>query len=286
MKNMRVVALGVLLALRIMAGNAADVARAIRENSFDRDECYRVRDLTLQKEDVRIYLTEGYLIFSKPVAGRRIAAVFSSDVDGGDGEVMLLPPDRAERRSLAGYTDSPNLNEHIKHGVFLFTGDDYEQLKEQMARTPGNKKAPEMGPLLDEQWSPTLRNLGTSYQNRLTLDLVGGPAWKPGLFAALMNGKRLGNFDLIYDPDSPEQILMGQIMTRENRVYFDTWASFPSKSARQNPRSYGRELELRDYRIEVTINPDFSMDVVSRVKVKAVSGDAAAAPFDIAVQMA
>src|SRR5438876_8902777 len=104
---MRAVALGMLLAVRLMAGAAADVARAIRENSFDHDECYRVRDLTLVKEDVRIYLTEGHLIFSKPVAGRRIAAVFAADVDGGDAEVMVLPPDRAERRSLAAYTDSP-----------------------------------------------------------------------------------------------------------------------------------------------------------------------------------
>src|SRR5438874_8314563 len=160
MRDMRVVALGVLLTLRLLAASAADVARAIRENSFDRDECYRVRDLMVQKEDVRIYLTEGYLIFSKPVAGRRIAAVFSADVDGGDGEVMLLPPDRAERRSLSLYTDSPNLNEHIKAAVFLFTGDVYEDLKKQMAANPGNRKAPEMGPVLDDQWSSVLRNLG------------------------------------------------------------------------------------------------------------------------------
>src|SRR5438874_3174194 len=96
----------------LTAGTAADIARAIRENSFDREECYRVRDLTLQKEDLRIYLTEGHLIFSKPVAGRRMAAVFTADMEGGDGEVILLPPDRAERRSLASYIDSPNLDEH------------------------------------------------------------------------------------------------------------------------------------------------------------------------------
>src|SRR5262245_19972500 len=145
---MRLLLLWVLLASDLFAGTAADVARAIRENGFDRDECYRVRDLVLQKEDIRIYLTQGHLIFSRPVAGRRIAAVFSSDVDGGDAEVMLLPPDRAERRSLSAYTDSPNLNEHIKSAVFLFTGDVYEQLKAQMAQNPANKKAPEMGPLL------------------------------------------------------------------------------------------------------------------------------------------
>src|SRR5262245_48914694 len=103
-----------LLAVPALAGPAADLARAIRENSFDRDECYRVRDLTVVKEDIRIYLTDGHLIFSKPVAGRRIAAVFTADVEGGDGEVLLLPPDRAERRSLAVYTNSPNLDEHFR----------------------------------------------------------------------------------------------------------------------------------------------------------------------------
>ena len=99
-----------LLPFHVFGGTAADVARAVRENSFDRDECYRVRDLTFLKEDIRVYLTDGYLIFSKPVAGRRTAAVFSTEVEGGDGEVILLPPDRAERRSLAAFIDAPNLD--------------------------------------------------------------------------------------------------------------------------------------------------------------------------------
>ena len=106
----------------LRAGAAADVARSLHDLSFDRSECYRVRDLTIFKQDLKIYLTDGHLIFSKPVAGRRIAAVFSNDVDSGDGEVMLLPPDRAERASLASYINSPNLDEHFRAAVFLFTG--------------------------------------------------------------------------------------------------------------------------------------------------------------------
>src|SRR5215468_7676284 len=106
---LRLVALLLLLALPATAGTAADIARAIRENSFDRDECYRVRDITLVKDDIRIYLTDGHIIFSKPVAGRRTAAVFAADVEGGDAEVIVMPPDRAERTSLARYIESPNL---------------------------------------------------------------------------------------------------------------------------------------------------------------------------------
>src|SRR3954451_19379562 len=92
-----VLLLALTLRLPAPGATAADIARAIRENSFDRDECYRVRDLTLIKEDIRLYFTDGHLIFSKPVAGRRIAAIFAADVEGGDGEIILLPPDRGER---------------------------------------------------------------------------------------------------------------------------------------------------------------------------------------------
>jgi hypothetical protein len=284
-EDMRFAALGLLCAAQLCAATAGDTAKAIRENSFDREECYRVRDLSIIQDDIRIYLTDGYLIFSKPVAGRRIAAVFTTDVDGGDGEVILFPPDRAERRSLAAYTSAPNLNEHISAAVFLFTGDVYQKLMSQMGSNPANRKSPEMGPVLDDQWTPVLRNLGASYQSRLTLDLVGGTAWKQGLLAALMTGTHLGNFDLVYDPDNPEEIAVGKVSFRENRAYFDTWASFPARSSRLKPQPSAKEMDLRDYRIEATVNPDLSMKVVTRVKVKANTDGIAVAPFDIASQM-
>jgi hypothetical protein len=279
-------ALALLARLPLVAGTAADVARAIRENSFDRDECYRVRDLTLVKEDIRVYLTAGYLIFSKPVAGRPIAALFVADADGGDGEVMLLPPDRAERRSLATFIDSPNLDEHFRGAVFLFTGDVYDALKKQLPDNPANKKVPELGVLLDEQWTSALRNLGASYQTRLTLDLLGWPASRPGLLTAFFQGIKLGNFDVVFDPNSPEQILAGQLTTRDDRLYFDTWTSFAARSSRLHPAPRKPELLLRDYRIQAVVGEDLSLSVVTRVKVTAAAGGLPVTPFEIAPEMA
>ncbi|MCX6629784.1 MAG: M1 family aminopeptidase [Candidatus Solibacter sp.] len=278
-------ALALLLPFPVFGGTAADIARAVRENSFDREECYRVRDLTIVREDIRVYLTDGYLIFSKPVAGRRMAAVFSADVEGGDGEVILLPPDRAERRSLAAFIDAPNLDEHIRAAVLLFTGDVYDQLMNQMANNPANRKAPEMAPVLDEQWSPVLRNLGTSYQVRLTLDLMGGPERANRLFAGMFRSTKLGNFDLVYDPDNIEQIMAGQLSTRENRLYFDTWTSFPARSSRKNPTGLVRDPLLSDYRIDATVAPDLTLNVISRVKVRVTAASLALAPFEIAREM-
>ncbi|MCU1238804.1 MAG: peptidase rane alanine aminopeptidase, partial [Candidatus Solibacter sp.] len=275
--------LAFLLPLRIFGSTAADIARAVRENSFDRDECYRVRDLTFVKEDIRLYLTEGHLIFSKPIAGRRVAAIFSADVEGGDGEVILFPPDRAERRSLSAFVDAPNLDEHFRAVVLLFTGDVYEQLKQQIAANSGNRKSPEVAPLLDQKWSPVLRNLGTSYQVRLTLDLLGAPA-RGGLLAALFSSSKLGNFDIVYDPDNAEQIMAGQVNNRENRLYFDTWTSFPSRSSRKDPKPVLRDAEMQDYRIDATVTPELSLNVVTRVKVR-VRTPLPVLNFDIAREM-
>jgi hypothetical protein len=278
-------ALAFLLPLRVHGGTAADIARAVRENSFDRDQCYRVRDLTVVKEDIKVYLTNGYLIFSQPVAGRRVAAVFSTDVEGGDGEVILLPPDRAERRSLATFIEAPNLDEHIRAAVLLFTGDVYERLMSQIAANPANRKAPEMAPLLDEQWGGVLRNLGTSYQVRLTLDLMVGPAHAEGLFAGMFRGTNLGAFDLLYDPDNAEQIMAGQLSTRNNRLFFDTWTSFPARSARQHPTPLVHDPQLADYRIDATVAPDLTLSAISRIKVGVKAASLAAVPFDIARDM-
>src|SRR5579871_4260142 len=145
------------------AGATADLARSLTGNSLDPAECYRVRDLTLVREDARFYFTDGYLIFGKPVAGRRVNAVFTADVAGGDGEVLMIAPVRSERKSLASFINSPNLDEHFTSAVLLFTDDTYGELSAQIRQDSSNRKSPERGVLMAEQWSSTARNLSESF---------------------------------------------------------------------------------------------------------------------------
>jgi hypothetical protein len=58
------------------AATPAELLHDIQENALDPTACYRVRDLSFAKEDVRVYLNEGYLIFTKPVDGRRTGVFF------------------------------------------------------------------------------------------------------------------------------------------------------------------------------------------------------------------
>ena len=114
----RIVALyGALACAAAAAPSALEVSRSLREAGLDPEECYRVRDLSLHREDIRLYFTDGYLMFGKPVAGARFSAVFTADIEGGEAEVILLPPRASERASLAKFTGSPNLNERFRNAV-------------------------------------------------------------------------------------------------------------------------------------------------------------------------
>ena len=236
--------LGCLLgaATGLLGASAAETAAALREASFDGARCYRVRDLSLIREDVKLFLTDGYLILAKPVAGSPVAAFFSAETEQGDGEVLLVPPTASERASLARFTQAPTLNEHFRGALLLFTDGTGAEIEAYLAeRQP--KPAPEMGALLAQQWTPVLRNLTVSFETRLLEDLAGEAAREQGLFFAALAQTKLGSFDVIYDPQAREEVTVGHLTSRDNRSFYDIWTSFPGRRTRQGRRK-GSELDF------------------------------------------
>lgn len=244
---------------------ASDLAREIRETALDSGECYRVRELALPKDEGRLFFTDGYLIFAKSIAGARTAAVFTADVEGGDAEILVLPPNRGERRSLASYTGSPNLDEHFSAAVLIFSDDTYEKLTEQIRKNPSNRPSAEMGAMMAEKWTPVVRNIAASFQARLAYDLLSDGARRRGFFAASMTGKKLGNFDFYHDRSSREQIVIGKLNVGGDQVFFDVWTSFVARSFRN--RSMDPDVVMDDFRIEAALEPDLNLRVITRVKV-------------------
>ena len=77
---------------------AVQVAAALKELAFDGGACWRVRDLTLVRQDVKVYLTDGFLMLSKPLAGAPLAAPAPTGAGG-------IPPENvAPAYSLAAAT--------------------------------------------------------------------------------------------------------------------------------------------------------------------------------------
>jgi len=263
-----------------------ELARRVLDAGLDGHECYHVRDLQFGREDARIYLTEGYLIFGKEVGGRRVSAVFSGDIEGGDAEILVLPPNRSERLSLASFAGAPNLDEHFQSAVFLFSDDAYPDLMKLINRAgePHRDAAHGAGMLAD--WDPVVRNLGQSFQVRLVKDLLAGRNAANGFFYGAVVGQRLGNFDFLYDPRAAEQIHIGQVVVRYNHAYFDLWSRFQSRSFRSGARTVpADDAAVSSYRIEATVSPDLSLAATTRATVVPGPGGRDALEFDISPQM-
>ena len=262
--HLRPAALALLLLLHApssFAAEAAQLARQIVDAGFDPGECYRVRDLHFSADRAKFFFSDGYLILGRLVDGRRISALFSTDVEGGDAEVLLLPPNRAERQSLADHTGSPNLDEHFTAALMLFSPDVLARFTEQLQSNPAAHKAPEMGALLDSRFSSVAHNVSASFDVRLTWSLL-APDSHHGYFAALLSGKKLGNFDVVYDPLATEQITVGATTFRDDRTLFETWTSFSAQAA---PLP---QFAISDYRITATIHPDLSLEAVTRYRLR------------------
>ncbi len=247
---------------------ADDIVRQVRSASLDPEQCYRVRDLSLVKEDLKLYFTEGYLIFSKPVNGERVSAVFSADVEGGDGEVLLLPPYRGERASLARFTKSPNLDEHLRAAVLVFTDGSAQTLLNAITRGAG-KKVPELGPLLAEQWSPTVANIEGGFALRLVEDLLTPQVQRPGLVFGALAGKTLGNFEVSYDSRSANQIMVGRESESRGRGPYEIWTSFPSRRSRTGSmKEPAPPVAEEGFQIDAALDADLALKATAHETLK------------------
>jgi len=260
----------------------ADIAAELRRGELDPNECYRVHDVALERGgDLKLYLSDGFLIFGKPVAGRRVSAIFTSDTEGGDAEILVLPPSKGERLSLGAFTGSPTLSEHFKSGLFLFADDTAEALATEIQRR-SSLRSPDRGLLLAQEWNPILGNLSGSFSIRLIQHLAAEAPPTRGVFYAALQGRKLGNFDVSYDPDSQEQIHVGQLKYKDERPYYDTWTNFAARPFRTGTREVaGADVELSNYRIEAVLDADLRLKVVTRATLQPRRGPLAVAGFEI-----
>jgi len=280
--------LAVLSLSRVFAASpgAGELSRSIREMGLDPGACYRVRDLSFAKEDIRLYLTEGYLIFSKPVMGQRLAAVFTADVEGGDGEVILIPPTRGERQSLASFTQSPNLDEHLRSALVVSTDGSAAALLERMQKDGTGKPAPEMGAILTNQWSPVVSNIGGAMEMRLIEDLASSRPPGRGMLFLAIGGKMLGNFDIISDSTTDGRIAVRRRAERDGPFQYNVWTSFFARSVRNSAQpKFEPEFSLSRYRIEAAIGADLAVKAVTRVAVRTGANPSRAFLFAIARAM-
>ena len=98
-------------------------------------------------------------------------------------------------------------------------------------------------------------------------------------------GRRLNNFDVFYDPTSTEQIFAGTLAYRNNQTFFDTWASFPSRSVRNGATAPVPPVFLDNYRIDSSIDDQLLMKCVTRATMTVKQPGEGALRFSISSHM-
>src|SRR5690242_17811051 len=96
-------------------GPAIELYRRLRAVGLDPNAVYSVRDVGFDREDLHITLDDGTIAFLQSSDGRVTGAFFE-----GEGEVLLVPPNLAERGTLALFSGAAVLEEKFTTAFFRF----------------------------------------------------------------------------------------------------------------------------------------------------------------------
>ncbi len=275
-------------------GWATRLYRELDSVGLDPNLVFQIRDVSLDREDLHINLQDGTIGFTRAVNGHITGAIFQ-----GEGEVLLIPPDRVERWSLNSFTGSAILEERFTSAYFRFNDETFDELKSAL------QPADEVTPFIS-RWEPVAVSLAHLISLRVGQTIVNGTTFSADaaatytrdpsdrVLAARVTGIRSGVFDIVYDSKAHEQIIAGRLAQAQGNWHFDLWTSFPARS-RRNAALAKREnrtnsttittqtgaesfpsdpVQIEQYkmRVQVSLPTTLEVDAVLRLQTNAPSG--------------
>jgi hypothetical protein len=227
----------------------------IRSVGLELHRVYRVRNAFIDRPNLHLVLDYGTIAFTEDICGRITGAFFD-----GEGEVLLRPPNRVERGSMALFTGMAILEEQFTQAYFRFNDNTVANWQPDLLPAPDGSE-------FAKQWNDTSRNLAETDALRLLLDFThflptpGGtePVQDfPRMFHARLQGKKLGNFEVFWDVGAAETLWAGQIRSRDGVAFWDVWTSFKPAALEVPGPSKGpapSEVSIASFRIQASVQP-------------------------------
>ncbi len=265
---------------------AVELYQRLRTVTLDEQRVFHIREASLERPGLHIRLIDGTIAFTQDVFGKSTGAFFE-----GEGEILVVPPDRAERASMALFTGAAILEEKFSTAFFRFNDDTFQELKESLR--PAEDRA-----AFVSRWGETVKNLaeGDALRVLLTfsqwLPVAGG---EPDLAESRLNDhllrarlqvEKLGVIDAIYDSTGFEPVSVGKLTQADGASYFDVWTSFNPAAqggllAKKEPVGPPDTVSLPRYRIRVRVRPPTELDVDAQVEVAVDKGGERALAFEL-----
>jgi hypothetical protein len=227
-----------------------DALNALRIDPATTYQLVAANRIELRRGDVEVFFEEGKLAFLAPIDSRTTGFVFS-----GRGHTLAFPRDVVEKQQMAHFLGAPVLDQEFLTAYVRFTDDAADDLLRQF-------HSANLSAQLDTAFAslsdPYVAQFNTSQSLRILEDRLSQNP-KPYFYAAL-EGVETGTFDLLFDPQRREQVLLGP----RRKSYYDVWASYSVPGSVTPPVDF----HALDYAIDTTVQSDNSLDATAAVHVR------------------
>jgi Peptidase family M1 domain len=268
-------------------GPARELYLQLRRVGLNPAHAYKIRGATLDRPGLHLTFEDGLIAFTQDVQARITGALFD-----GDGEVLLTPPSREERASMALGTGMAILEERFSSAYLRFNDDTFADLQ------PSLRAASDAADFA-ARFESTAENLAeldairlfTTFSRFLPVNgkdptqippLPGSSTVPDHYLHVRVEGENLGPFDIHYDSLAFEQLSAGKSTEKDGVSYYDVWTSFSPAvsevhaSVPAAPAPADDVLKVDSYRLNAEVRPptDLTVDATLQVKIQA-SGDRA-----------
>lgn len=264
------------------AGTAvADLYRQLGNLPLDPAAVYKVRDASIDREDVHISLNDGTIAFTRAVNGRVTGAIFA-----GEGEILIVPPDFTERHSLSLFAKVAVLSERFSLAYFRFADDAVISDLNPHLRAPENAAA-----FVDKHHALALSLSGVDALRTL-IALTYAPKrssadYAGEFFYARLSGEKVGGFEVTFDPLAIEQVSVRQLTYTPRGRFYDLWMSFPMQSERKAQAAGGpaafalRVVEITHYKVKMDVRPPTDLAGSATLTLRNLQSGGRALPFEL-----
>ncbi len=251
---------------------AAELYNRLGSVPLDPQRVFHIRGAAIDRPNLHLDFDDGTLAFTEDICGRITGAYFE-----GEGEVLLRPPNRVERESMALFTGMAILEEQFTSGYLRFNDDTAAELRSYLSPVEDQEDfAPRANAstralaMLD-----TLRLL-IDFSHFLPAPTGTEPAHPdfPRLLHAHLLGQKLGAFEVYWDAAIPEAVWAGQARRNGEVPFFDIWTSFaPSDNRSAGPRSsLANDISISAFQIRAAVQPPLRLQASAQLEVSIRNG--------------
>lgn len=257
----------------------------LRSVELDSARVYDIRDAALDYPKLHITFDDGKIGFTSDVYGKITGAFFE-----GDGELLVLPPNQAERASMMLFTGAAILEEPFHTAYFRFNDNMFSDMQPSLRPSSEGKD-------FVSEWGNAAHNLAAADALRMFMSFsrclpsAGQASSQDAKYTfdpedrflhARIQGGRLGVFDVTYDSVASEALSIGQLKNREGVAFYNTWTQFSSSSARGGSEKRStEEIAIRGYDIDVQVNPPTNLQARAKLNIEVLRSGARALLFEL-----